>query len=291
MAGIAPEQVLKDLGHLWAGLATETPGASAESGVLRACAMTFIVALEPEDDEQSVGQTIAELIHQHPSRAIVLKPGAESAPLEAHVSAQCWMPFGKRQQVCCEQIEISAPPANAGQASHLILGLLAPDLPAVLYTRGPAWLTSAGFADLLPLMTKVIVDSGRGCKLADLSRLRRRANHLADLEWTRTTRTRQEISRFFDDPRQGSELESVNTIIAPAGQVYLGGWLLRALPGRKLSMDGAPGQIRLEGQGVEFDFPILAPPDGDYALLNEELGIIGPDPVFDDVLTVAETLV
>ena len=131
MPAIAPERVLKDLGELWKGLASPEAGVSTESGVLRACAMTFIVALEPEDDGQAVGQTIAELIHQHPSRAIVLKPGAEATPLDATVSAQCWMPFGKRQQVCCEQIEITAPPADAVQASRLILGLLAPDLPAV----------------------------------------------------------------------------------------------------------------------------------------------------------------
>jgi hypothetical protein len=291
MAAIAPEKVLKDLNHLWAGLAAQNAGASTEAGVLRACAMTFIVALEPDDDGQSVGQTIAELIHEHPSRAIVLKPGAESAPLDANVSAQCWMPFGKRQQVCCEQIEITAPPANAIQASRLILGLLASDLPAVLWSRGSAWLRSAGFADLLPLMTKIIVDSGRGCGISDIGRLRRRTPHVADLEWTRTTRTRQEVSRFFDDPRHASELKAVNTIVVPAGQCYLGAWLLRALPGSKLSLDGPPGQIRLEGPGVEFEFPIVPGPESDYALLNEELGIIGPDQVFENVVTVAETLV
>jgi hypothetical protein len=291
MGAIAPEKVLKDLNHLWADLATQNPGSSTETGVLRACAMTFIVALEPEDDVQSVGQTIAQLIHEHPSRAIVLKPAPESAPLDAHVSAQCWMPFGKRQQVCCEQIEITAPPANATQASRLMLGLLAPDLPAVVWSRGSAWLRSAGFSDLVPLMTKIIVDSGRGCGISDVARLRRRAPHVADLEWTRLTPTRQEISRFFDDPRHGAELEAVNSIIVPAGQCYLGAWLLRALPGKKLSMEGPPEQIRLEGPGVQFEFSILPGPDSDYALLNEELGIIGPDPVFESVITVAETLV
>jgi hypothetical protein len=291
MPAIAPERVLKDLNHLWADLAKENPGTSTETGVLRACAMTFIVALEPEDDVQSVGQTIAQLIHEHPSRAIVLKPAAKSAAVDAHVSAQCWMPFGKRQQVCCEQIEITAPPANATEASRLMLGLLTPDLPAVAWSRGSVWLRSAGFSDLVPLMTKLIVDSGRGCGISDVARLRRQAPHVADLEWTRTTPTRQEISRFFDDPRRDSELTSVNTIIVPPGQRYLGAWLLRALPGKKLSMDGVPGHIRLEGPGVEFEFPIMPGPESDYELLNEELGIIGPDPVFENVLTVAETLV
>jgi glucose-6-phosphate dehydrogenase assembly protein OpcA len=252
--------------------------------------MTFIVALEPDDDGQSVGQTIAELIHRHPSRAIVLKPAPAAAELEAHVTAQCWMPFGKRQQVCCEQIEISAQPANGLQASHLILGLLAPDLPAVLWSRGAAWLKSAGFADLLPLMTKTIVDTGKGCGMNDLGRLKERTGHVADLEWTRTTRTRQQISRFFDDPRNASQLKSVNEILVPAGQRYLAAWLLRALPGSKLLMDNAPGQIRLVGPGVAFDFQIVPGPENDCALLDEELGIIGPDPVYEAVYPVAESL-
>src|SRR5689334_157211 len=103
MPAIAPEKVLKELGALWADLAK--PSEASEHGVLRACAMTLVVALEPGDDPQQVGQVIAELIHEHPSRAIVLKPGEAHQDLDARVSAQCWMPFGKRQQVCCEQIE------------------------------------------------------------------------------------------------------------------------------------------------------------------------------------------
>lgn len=290
MPAIAPERVLKDLDELWKGLASPEAGVSTESGVLRACAMTFIVALEPEDDMQAVGQTIAELIHQHPSRAIVLKPGAEAMPLDASVSAQCWMPFGKRQQVCCEQIEITAPPADAVQASRLILGLLAPDLPVVLWCRGKAWLKSAGFGDLLPLMTKVIIDTGSGCGLSEIACLRSSARRVADLAWTRTTRTRQEIARFFDDPRNAGQVDSVNSIVVPSGQRYIGAWLLLALPGRKLAMDGPPSRIRLEGPGIGFDFAIAPDPESDYPLLNEELGITGPDPVFEAVLPVAETL-
>ena len=35
-----------------------------------------------------------------------------SAALAARVFAQCWMPFGHRQQICCEQIEITASDAS-----------------------------------------------------------------------------------------------------------------------------------------------------------------------------------
>jgi hypothetical protein len=291
MAAIAPEKVLKQLGQLWAGLASPDHGTSTESGVLRACSMTFIVAMEPGDDPQSVGQTIAELMHAHPSRAIVLKPGPDGTGLDATVSAQCWMPFGKRQQVCCEQIEVMTPLSDAVSASHLILGLLAPDLPAVLWSRGASWLESPGFADLLPLMTKVVVDTTvAGCSIAELAHLRPRVRHVADLAWTRTTPVRQDIARFFEDQSNRSRLDSVNSIIVPPGAIYLGAWLQRVLPGRKLSLDAPPSLVRLEGPGTAFEFSIPDRNLSDCALLLEELTITGADPTFESLLPLVRTL-
>ena len=86
---------------------------------------------------------IASLMHEHPSRAIVLRirPGSE---LDARVFAQCWMPFGKRQQICCEQVEITSPEAALGDAASLITGIVVPDLPVVLYLRTPALIGNAG---------------------------------------------------------------------------------------------------------------------------------------------------
>ena len=40
--------------------------------------------------------------------------------MEARVFAQCWMPFGKRQQICCEQIEITASETSLADAASLI---------------------------------------------------------------------------------------------------------------------------------------------------------------------------
>jgi glucose-6-phosphate dehydrogenase assembly protein OpcA len=286
MPAIAPEKVLKDLGALWADLAK--PAEASEHGVLRACAMTLIIALEPDDDPAGVGQTIAELMHDHPSRAIVLKPGSPGQDLDARVSAQCWMPFGKRQQVCCEQIEIATPIADAEQAARLILGLLAPDLPAVLWARGRAWLDSAGFGDLAPYVTKLIVDSERGCGIEAVRSLRQRARRVADLAWTRTTATRQEIARFFDDPRNAGALDGVNAVICPPDQPYLSAWLAVCLPGRKVVRDGRAGLIRIEGPQGALEFRILPPPESECALIAAELGIIGADPVFERVLAATE---
>ena len=59
------------------------------------------------------GETLALLMREHPSRAVVVRVRDVDAPeLEAKVLAQCWMPFGQRRQICCEQIEISTSNAS-----------------------------------------------------------------------------------------------------------------------------------------------------------------------------------
>src|SRR5512147_1042888 len=139
---IEPERILKELRNLWTDL-----GKEQEHGVLRACAMTFIVATGGSGDEQELGEMIASLMHQHPSRAIVLRirPGA----FDARVFAQCWMPFGKRQQICCEQVEITSPDTALKDAASLITGIAVPDLPVVLYLRSPEWIGSRALEPVL----------------------------------------------------------------------------------------------------------------------------------------------
>src|SRR5438094_770354 len=160
-AAVQPERILKDLAKLWVDLAKED-SEKGSSGVLRACAMTLIAAVEEEADAASVGETLAELMHQHPSRAIVLRVCAEQeSALDARVFAQCWMPFGRRQQICCEQVEITASPSRVDDLPKLVLGLTVPDLPVVLWCRSERLANDASFQQLFPLATKIIVDTER----------------------------------------------------------------------------------------------------------------------------------
>ena len=101
---VDPDRILKDFRALWRDLAQQDP-----NGVLRACAMTLIVVADEAQDANIINETIASLMHEHPSRAIVVR--VRQCPeqvLEARVFAQCWMPFGRRQQICCEEVEIIA---------------------------------------------------------------------------------------------------------------------------------------------------------------------------------------
>jgi len=103
-----PERIMKELARVWTSLAEEERHQGGPT-VLRACAMTLIVATDDEDEDSlAVSQGLTELMHTHPSRAIVVRLRNAPGVLESRVFEQCWMPFGHNQQICCEQVEITA---------------------------------------------------------------------------------------------------------------------------------------------------------------------------------------
>lgn len=319
---VEPARILKQLGKLWGDL-----GRDEQDGVLRACAMTFIVAAGPDSDAQALGETIAGLMHGHPSRAIVIRmqPGA-SLPLEARVLAQCWMPFGKRQQICCEQIEIVTTADMLGEAAAVVRGLTVPDLPVVLYCRDTEVLFTPEFAQLLPLAGKLIVDSGRAedsvAMLRFLTTVPRRLR-VADLAWTRLTPWREVIAQIFENPdarRSVYEIDDVRILYAraeePVAAYYMAGWFMSVLgasPHIFIARGVGPawGGIARVSMHHEDDFEawvelmddtsietrvngveqrLVFPRDEECRALSEELGIAGRDTRYEEVLGLAALL-
>lgn len=322
-AGVDPDRILKDLRKLWREL-----GESDPNGVLRACAMTLIVVVDEERDAQAISETIAALMHEHPSRAIVIRVRqCTERVLEARVFAQCWMPFGKRQQICCEQVEILASPSSLADVGTVLRGLVVPDLPVILYAPSDELWWLPEFRTLLPLAGKLIVDS---CDvpqptrvlalLADLPPgIRRRA----DLVWSRLTPWREAIAHLFAAPKRRScvyDLTEVRILYRsseePSAVYYLAGWFMHVL-GAGVPIRIAPGvgpemaniaHITLTGPTIEAVIEVTdrntvetrigdeAPqvtvfPDLDEAYaLRQELGIAGADPLFEDVLGLANLM-
>ena len=123
----------KTSANLWSDLGRD---AEVSGGVLRACGMTLVVAAEDDSDMDSLRHTLGVLMHNHPARAIVLR-FRDQPGLDASVFSQCWMPFGKHQQICAEGIEITAGRMELFHVAQLLLPLIVSDLPAVLWCRGP----------------------------------------------------------------------------------------------------------------------------------------------------------
>lgn len=259
-----PEQILKGLGKLWTSLAEEEKQ-QGKPTVLRASSMTLIVATDEEDAGFSASQTISELMHEHPSRGIVLAISSKSErDIEARVLAQCWKPFGKAQQICCEQIEITSRPESWPNIGPTLIGLTAPDLPVVFWCRHRAALSPmatrhqvAGLEAVMRLSTKTIVDTlGQDLQTAlDLiSEWHARGRVVADLEWARLTPWRQPIAQIFDNPARENGFSKFRNIeVAYSGETpcarvfYVAGWL--SAPNRaKVSIAKADSKY---GSGIQ----------------------------------------
>ncbi|MBV8897836.1 MAG: glucose-6-phosphate dehydrogenase assembly protein OpcA [Acidobacteriaceae bacterium] len=325
-----PEQILKGLGKLWTTLGQEEKQ-QGKPTVLRACAMTLIVATDESDGGYAASQTIAELMREHPSRGIVLAVSDTAEhDLEARVLAQCWKPFGKAQQICCEQIEITARPESWPNVGPTLIGLTAADLPVIFWCRHKAALDPAASADqkaglqaIINLAHKVVIDT-KGLAAKDamqvIAGLRTQGRTVADLEWTRLTRWRQPIAQIFDNPSRETQFSQFTNIeIAHTGDqlptiaLYAGAWLSAPYKANvsfvKENGFGAGLQrITLHSEGEEIVFERTGPDcmllhstngrkrsysyeePTDERLMTEELAILGSDHGFDTAFVRAKDL-
>lgn len=328
---VRPEEVLKELAQLWIDLGreeqTEERHGEASTGVLRACAMTLITIADEAEDPANVGETIALLMREHPSRSVVIRMRPAGECLESRVFAQCWMPFGQRRQICCEQIEITAGSANLNDIPPVVLPLAVPDLPVILWIRSPRLVESPAFPKIAGMSNKVILDAAafHGSKQALLllhSKIRT-DRLFADLAWSRITRWRETISQIFANrdildalPRiEEAFVRHQNAEPRPEA-IYLAAWLQNGLrrAGSKTRVilkqaDGGPviSGVRLAGPGCRIEIECdnsgaveiraneisnrtIFPEATDYLALREELSISTRDPAFDAAVATAVTL-
>ena len=320
---VQPERILKDLQQLWAQLAHDQ---ADSGGVLRACAMTLVVAAEDAADAEHVRQTVGVLMHNHPSRAVILRPAGDATALDARIFAECWKPFGKAQQICSEGIEITAGPRGFSEVAKFLVPLRVPDLPVVLWCRGTQALTGSEPGPLDPLYSladKIIFDSmnvsDADSALQFLRRLRARvgpACRVADLHWTRLTGWREVLAHLFDDGALApAEVKTAQvTFSGPSVTTcarYFAAWIRTALPGARVTI-GSSGSaeddrrglrsvtlstatdnltIRLgsdhcvEVSGCGRHYRSQLPSTSEEALMQEELGILGPDAVYERALS------
>jgi glucose-6-phosphate dehydrogenase assembly protein OpcA len=322
MAGaLSADRVLKELDELWVSLA-HAPGSEEATNVLRACAMTLIVVEEASADPAASTETVAELMRDHPNRAVIVRVRAGTEGLLEHrVTAQCRMPFGGGRQVCCEQIEIDVSEASLPGLTPILLAIAAPDLPLVVWCRSPRLFGLGALATLFARAGKLIVDS---CPLAELASRAGDGLRIADLDWTAVTRWREIVAQVFEDP---TLLDFVNHIrrvqlfyaaaAPPAAACYVAAWVMVCSECRELdvrferapAIDGIEGieGIALGGEShtvsirraqgdavlIEVDslrsctvIPVLR----EAELLAKELAISGHDAVFERVLPVAARL-
>jgi hypothetical protein len=304
---IDPEKIRKELSELWITMGKEK---DVDSGVLRACSMTLIAAVDEAEDPMAIGETLAMLMREHPSRAIVVRVrDSEEQYLSSQVLAQCWMPFGNRRQICCEQVEIVAATVSLEDLPAVLLPLTVADLPVVLWAR-----SAAGIGALKGIAGKIIVDSSILGGLHGVQNLSR-TNRVGDLAWARLTRWRELIAQIFENKCYLAELPGLTRVrITFAGRrpatsaFYLAAWLNRGEvvwePGAQsaVALENAAGEVHTRisliggamsgessGESIRVNVKghithAVFPEPSDYTMLREELSIAGRDPVFESVL-------
>ena len=292
-ATIKPEKILKELANLW--IETAAPGEANEagesSGVLRACAMTMVVIADECEDPLAIGETLAQLMKEHPSRAIVIRLKNSPGPfLESRVFAQCWKPFGMRQHICCEQIEITSSPASFPDVPAVVLPLIVADLPVILWCRCGTVTDVDGFRELEALAQKVIFDSASfpdpEKALSKLLGAESSTTRVADLAWGRLTGSRELLAQTVNSEDLLESIGKVDEVRVhargPKANIparYFAAWL-----SNRLAMAGS--FARLEWDLEEYREPLslkgvmLKGPDG-FSLSIEVKEIVGNGAVVD----------
>ena len=320
MSVVAPDKILKELAELWVttGKHSQEEG---EQGVLRACSMTLVVMTEASEDMAELGETIAALMPEHPARAIVIRlTGPGERTLDQRVYAQCWMPFGQRRQICCEQVEISSSDAALPDLPSVVLPLAVPDLPLFLWCRSARLIGMPEFQDIRAMADRLVLENA---PLAWIQAEAATGRLVADLAWTRLTRWREMLAQVFENRRNLSQLRDTAAVKVRCGAeapgnagYYMAAWMQNALQdaGVRASVEvvrDAPGSTPLIGANLRSgdldvtlercDDRMVATVNGlcqqthlprlnDYLLLREELGIVRRDPVFEKTLALAAGL-
>ncbi|HVW87544.1 MAG TPA: glucose-6-phosphate dehydrogenase assembly protein OpcA [Bryobacteraceae bacterium] len=304
---IKPDKILKELSELWTTMAKpEAEEMAGDGGVLRACAMTLISFVDDEEDSMALGETLAGLMKEHPSRAVVVRLKEGEGFLDARVFAQCWMPFGHRRQICCEQVEITSSMNRLADVAAIVGPLAVPDLPRVILLRSARIVRAGALRKILPLGDKIIVDSARAGApgFGELGGLLESGHITGDLAWTRITEIRSLLAQLLDDSHPKTITIEYQGREAGAETRYLEAWLESCLPKTRVGVrgsgtagDGKPSLIRVDddlsitlGAGAaEYTVDGLhqrasLSKCADEELLNTELSIVVHDDVFEQAL-------
>jgi glucose-6-phosphate dehydrogenase assembly protein OpcA len=248
--------------------------------------------------------------------------GEGERALSQRVYQQCWKPFGQRQQICCEQIEITASDAALADLPSVILPLAVPDLPVILWCRSARLAGRPEFAEIARMATKVVMDSAAAADAAGailrMADTVRSGGILADLAWTRLTRWRETLARVFENRDTLARLGEVNSVQVRFGPGYdTAAWYMAAWAANALASVGVvvtpvferqEETLRLELSGGTFHVKLSRQDDRlvtvvneqsnctnlprptDYHLMREELGIVRRDAIFEGTLASAARL-
>ena len=150
--------------------------------------------------------------------------------------------MGRRQQICSEQIEIETSEDSLADLPSVLLPLVVPDLPAVLWCKSEKAAGLPAFKRLTALAPRVILDIGGFSEpnraLEEWTR-EPLSVITTDLSWARLTRWRETVAQVFDNAVCASRLSRLSRMTIsywgelesdiPLSAFLLAGWLVNCL--------------------------------------------------------------
>ncbi|MBP1464503.1 glucose-6-phosphate dehydrogenase assembly protein OpcA [Candidatus Chloroploca sp. M-50] len=241
----------RELRQLWSESAEKAPDGQA---VIRALTLNLIACTHDAAHADRMTDAIQQLTASHPSRAILalLQPDAPEPRLDGFVQANCLLSRRGTPQVCGEQITLDARGSAVQQVASLILALLVPDLPVVLWLSHPDPFADPLLTRLRSVVDRVIVNSQAFAhptkELVHMAELERAVSSgglalhtfaISDLTWASLTAWRELTAQFFDTRPLLPHLRRIDhvtiTYQAPGGAnnpvagLLFAGWLASSL--------------------------------------------------------------
>lgn len=253
---VSVDSVTKELSRVWSDISQQV---EQQTGTypLRTSILTLVVVAQNRAEARVAQATLAELVEQMPSRAIVIELGAAKTELQAHVTAHCRALDGGRA-ACYEVIELQAPTDRTGALPSLLAPLELFDVPSFMWWVGAVDVTSALFQRLAATAERIIIDTSQ----ADSAReaLADYHDYLndpdcqctgTDLNWARATSWRELITQSFDHPETiglVSDIQRVEAAYDPGAEaqaLLLSGWIASRLGWTLESAVPAGGEIAI----------------------------------------------
>lgn len=224
-------QIESALNEFWRSLAQD-----GERALLRSATSTLILVDTEAPRYQTFVQTLPQLIGQRPGRIILIRLQPAGETVEAFLSAHCRVSSQRDKQLCCEQITLHCPSAQTDKLPGILLPLLLPDLPVLLWWPDAPQARARIFSSLCPTIDRLIIQSGAWitgwpafCSLAQWIVNHQPQVHMMDLTWVSLTGWREALAQFFDVEEGAALLQGIDHIefqTTPAGFSPAAGWLL-----------------------------------------------------------------
>jgi glucose-6-phosphate dehydrogenase assembly protein OpcA len=216
---VEPGAIDRELRKMWS-----QASADPAHPLIRARILNLVIFVDaPELAETS--DAAADLAARHPSRTIIaaMNPAAPDSRLSAEVSVRCNLSFGRRQQICSEQIVIRADGRSVDDVHGLVSPLLTSDLRTFLWWRRSGLPAGHSFEVLADHCNRILLDSARTASGAiDLAALlalvkemgRRKPSPIpiGDLNWTRLGVWRAALASLYDVPAYRERLARLERV-------------------------------------------------------------------------------